>query len=173
MDLKSKKVLVAYFSRNGQNYSNGKIVDLPVGNTEILGKMIGGFTKADVFKIESVQTYPITYDECTSVAQAELKANSRPELLRHIDTDSYDVLFLGYPNWWGTMPMPVWTFLEGHGLGTKTVSPFCTHEGSGMGTSECDLKKLCPGSMITTGLAIRGTDVNNAESSVKTWIAAG
>jgi flavodoxin len=173
MDLKSKKVLVAYFSRNGQNYSNGKIVDLPIGNTEIVGKMIAGLVGADAFKIESVQEYPTDYNKCTVVAQSELRANSRPELVKNIDIESYDVIFLGYPNWWCTMPMPVWTFLEKYDFNKKIILPFCTHEGSGMGRSENDLKKLCPTSEIVKGLAIHGTDAGKAEPSIKNWIEKG
>ncbi len=134
--------LIAYFSRPGNNYVNGSIVNLPVGNTEVVATMIREMTGGDLFHIEPVTVYPEGYTETTEVAQQELRANARPKLTRHQEIpDSYDLIFLGYPNWWGTMPMPVFTFLEDYDLAGKTIAPFCTHEGSGMGRSVADIKR--------------------------------
>ena len=83
---------------------------------------------------------------------------------------TYDVIFLGYPNWWGTMPMPVYTFLESYDFSGKKIVPFCTHEGSSMGHSEKDIAKACPKSTILEGLAIHGTSASSAESKVSSWI---
>jgi flavodoxin len=83
---------------------------------------------------------------------------------------SYEVIFLGYPNWWGTMPMPVCSFLDEYDLSKKIIAPFCTHEGSGLGRSLSDLKKMCPQSTILDGLAIRGGDVKNAQDAVAGWL---
>ncbi len=172
MDL-NKKILVAYFSHKGQNYSNGRIVELKQGNTAVVADMIAGFTKADQFEIRSTKEYPSEYKACTEEALAELKANLRPELVKDIDLSTYDVIFLGYPNWWGTMPMPVWTFLTGHDFSGKRIFPFCTHEGSGLGKSETDLSELAAGAEVKKGLAIHGSSVNKAETIIKDWIIKG
>jgi len=165
------KCLIAYFSRPGNNYVNGTIVDLPAGNTEVIAKMIREMTGGDLFPIEAVHAYPADYTETTEVAQEELRANARPDLTRHLETpDSYAVIFLGYPNWWGTMPMPVFTFLEKYDPAGKTIVPFCTHEGSGLGRSVSDIRKICPQSAVKEGLAVRGGDVKNARDEVAGWL---
>jgi flavodoxin len=166
-----KKCLIAYFSRPGNNYVNGSIVNLPVGNTEVVAKIIQEITRGDQFHIEAVHTYPEDYTETTEVAKEELRTSARPKLSGHVETmASYDRIFLGYPNWWGTMPMPVYTFLEDYNLSGKTIAPFCTHEGSGLGRSVTDIKKMCPKSTVLDGLAIRGGDVKNAQNEVSGWL---
>ena len=166
-----KKSLVAYFSRKGQNYVNGKIADLPIGNTEVVAGMIRKITGCDTFHIESVNPYPKDYTETTEVAKNELRAKARPELTQHVDNmDAYHAVFLGYPNWWGTMPMPVFTFLENHDFSGKTIVPFCTHEGSGLGHSERDIAKLCPKAMVLNGIAIHGASAGSAGTKVSAWI---
>ena len=165
------KCLIAYFSRPGNNYVNGSIVNLPVGNTEIVAKMIQEMTRGDLFHIEAANAYPEDYTETTEVAQQELRANARPKLTSHLEIlDSYDVIFLGYPNWYGTMPMPVFTFLEEYNFSGKTIAPFCTHEGSGLGHSVADIRKMCPQSTVLDGLAIRGGEVKNAQDEVSGWL---
>jgi flavodoxin len=166
-----KKFLVAYFSRKGQNYVNGKIVDLPIGNTEVVAKMIQKITGGDFFHIESVKPYPKDYTETTEVAKAELRANARPELTSHVENmDTYDVIFLGYPNWWGTMPMPVFSFLEIYDFSGKTIAPFCTHEGSGSGRSEQDIAKACPKATVLNGIAIHGASAGSANTKIAEWL---
>jgi flavodoxin len=165
------KSLIAYFSRKGSNYVGGSVMDLPVGNTEVAARMIQKLAGSDTFRIETVKTYPAGYSETTGVAQQELRQNARPELSGHVDNmDDYDVIFLGYPNWWGTMPMAVFSFLEEYGFSGKTIAPFCTHEGSGMGHSESDIKKLCPGATVAKGLSIRGGSVQRAENDISDWL---
>ena len=85
--------------------------------------------------------------------------------------EDYDTIVLGYPNWWGTMPMAVFTFLESHDFFGKTILPFCTHEGSGMGHSESDIKAVCPGAKIEKGLAITGSKVNKSEKTIEGWLS--
>jgi flavodoxin len=171
MNVHNAKHLIAYFSRAGNNYVNGKIVNLPVGNTEVVAKMIREMTGGDLFHIEPVKAYPKDYAETTDAAKEEFRTSARPKLTGHVETmASYDVVFLGYPNWWGTMPMPVFTFLEGYDLSGKTIVPFCTHEGSGMGRTVSDIKKTCPQSMVLDGLAIRGGDVKNAHEEIAGWL---
>jgi flavodoxin len=170
-DIHNTKCLIAYFSRPGNNYVAGSIVNLPVGNTEIVAKMIREMTNGDLFHIEAVNVYPPDYTETTEVAQEELRTNARPELTAHLENmASYDVIFLGYPNWWGTMPMPVNTFLEEYQFSGKTIIPFCTHEGSGLGRSVSDIRKACPQSTVLEGLAIKGSGVKNAQDEVSRWL---
>jgi flavodoxin len=171
MKVNNAKYLIAYFSRPGNNYVNGNIVNLPVGNTEVVAKMIQEITGGDLFHIEAVHAYPEDYTETTDVAKEELRTSARPKLTGHLETiASYDRIFLGYPNWWGTMPMPVFTFLEEYDYSGKTIVPFCTHEGSGLGRSISDIRKACPKSTVLDGLAIRGGDVNNAKNEVAAWL---
>jgi flavodoxin len=171
MNLTNKKCLIAYFSRKGQNYVSGRIVDLKIGNTEVVANMIQKITGGDMFHIESVTAYPKDYTETTEVAKNELRAKARPKLTGHVENmGAYDVIFLGYPNWWGTMPMPVYTFLESYDLSKKTIIPFCTHEGSEMGHSEQDIAKACPKAAVLKGIAIHGTDAGSAEPDVLNWI---
>jgi flavodoxin len=171
MNVTNKKCLIAYFSRKGQNYASGRLVDLKVGNTEVVANMIQKITGGVLFHIESITAYPDDYKEATEVAKTELRAKARPKLTRQVENmGAYDVIFLGYPNWWGTMPMPVFTFLESYDFFEKTIVPFCTHEGSGMGHSEQDIAKACPKAAVLKGIAIHGTDASSAESNVSSWI---
>lgn len=165
------KSLVAYYSRAGSNYVSGNIVDLPVGNTEVAAKIIQKLAGSDLFRIDTVKAYPAGYHETTEVARKELRQQARPELTGQVeDLSKYGVIYLGYPNWWGTMPMAVYSFLEGHDLSGKTILPFCTHEGSGMGRSESELLKLCPGSRVLKGLPIVGGAVQGARSLIAAWL---
>lgn len=165
------KSLIAYFSRKGQNYVGGSIVNLPVGNTEVVAKKIQAMTGSDLFEIDTVEAYPKDYTETTNVAMDEKRKNARPVLTATLDNmDSYDVIYLGYPNWWGTFPMAVYTFLESYDFTGKTIIPFCTHEGSGLGSSERDIKKYCPNASVKSGIAIRGGSVKNADTLLKNWI---
>jgi len=166
------KSLIAWYSRKGENYLNGNIVNLTVGNTEVVARKIKKFTRGDLFEIDTVKTYPVDYTETTQVAQTEKRQNARPELAKTVeDIDAYDVIYLGYPNWWGTFPMAVFTFLESYDFSGKTIIPFCTHEGSGLGNSERDIKKLCPTATVLPGLAIRGGSVKSGDSTIKAWIS--
>lgn len=163
--------LIAYFSRADENYVNGAIRKLDVGNTEIAAGFIQEVTGADLFRIEPVQAYAAGYNECIAQAQADQKRGARPELKSYPDSlDRYDTIYLGYPNYWGTMPMAVFTFLEHFDFAGKTIRPFCTHEGSGMGSSERDIKKLCPGAKVERGLALHGGSVKKAGDAIRKWI---
>ena len=165
------KGLIAYFSRKGNNYLEGRIVNLPTGNTAVIAKKIQEITGSDIFIIKTVRSYPEDYTETTDVAGEEKKQNARPELTEKVeDMDSYDVIYLGYPNWWGTMPMALFTFLESYDFSGKTIAPFCTNEGSGMGSSERDIKELCPTAKVLSGLAIRGSSVDKADKDVANWL---
>ncbi|MDE6029815.1 MAG: flavodoxin [Clostridiales bacterium] len=165
------KELIAYFSRIGENYVNGTIKPLKVGNTEVVANMIRNSTGANMFKIVPQVSYSDNYNECIDEAQEDQRRNARPELTEYPESlDEYDVIYLGYPNYWGTMPMCVFTFLERFDFSGKTIRPFCTHEGSGMGSSVSDIKKLCPNAEVESGLALHGATVSTAGLSVKKWL---
>lgn len=165
------KVLVAFYSRANGNYVNGQIKNLKVGNTEIAANEIANLTNADMFKIEQVNPYSDNYNECISQAQDDQRKNARPELKKYPERiDEYDVIYLGYPNYWSTMPMAVFTFLEHFDFGNKIIKPFCTHEGSGMGSSINDIKKLCPNAKVEKGLAIHGGSVERSQKDIENWV---
>jgi len=165
------KSLIVYYSRAGSNYVGGNIVNLPVGNTEVAAHIIQSLTGASIHKIDTITQYPSDYHETTEVSKKELRQNARPELSTHLaDISEYDVIYLGYPNWWGTMPMAVFTFLEKYDFSGKTIIPFCTHEGSGLGRSEKDICKLCPTATVSRGLSIVGGSVRTAEEPIRKWL---
>lgn len=165
------KSLVIYYSRAGQNYVNGNIVELQVGNTQIIVDYIKEFTNADIFQVETVKEYPADYMQTTEVAQDELDNDARPELKDELtDISEYDIIYIASPNWWGTLPMAMFTQLEKLDFTGKKVKTVMTHEGSGLGTSMNDVKKLCSGAEIEHGLAIHGAEVKNNKDTIENWI---
>ena len=131
---------------------------LKVGNTAKLADVIAEETGGEVVAINPAAAYPDDYRACTDQAAKELKEDCRPALKQPIpDMTDTDVLFIGYPIWWGEMPMPVKTFLETADLAGKTVIPFCTHEGSGIGATVGTVKHLAPKARVTSGLAVTGS----------------
>ena len=148
----------------------GKIRRLEIGNTKIAAQMLQKVTGADLFEIQMAQPYPDGYMACIQEAKKDLEENVRPQLVSFPDSiDGYDTIYLCYPNYWGTMPMAVWTFLEHFDFSGKTIKPLCTNEGSGMGRSEADLKKLCPGAKVEKGLPIVGGEAAKAQSAIAHW----
>ena len=163
------KTLVAYYSRAGENYFGGAYKSIEVGNTAVIAKIIADETHGDIFEIKSAREYSNNYTKCTEEAKEDLHANLRPQLIDDIQNiDQYDTIYLGYPMWWGTCPMPVFTFLEAHDFQGKKIVPFCTHEGSGLGSSTSDIKKSTPHATVTKGFAIVGSNVHTerAKASV-------
>ena len=167
------KKLVVYFSHTGENYNVGYIEK---GNTAIIADMIAEATGSDKFEIVPEKPYPAVYNECIEVAQREKRANARPAVMGDIAIEDYDVIFLGYPNWWGEVPMCVYTFIEKHDWNGKTVIPFITHEGSGMGGTDSKIAKATPGSntLVGKGLAVQGKVAQenraSAKKSVDNWL---
>lgn len=166
------KILVAFFSHTGENYGVGVIEK---GNTHIIADMIADEMGADTFEIARVNPYPTDYDGCTQEAKQEQNDKARPELTAKVDNfNDYDVIFLGYPNWWGDMPMPVYTFLESYDFSGKTVIPFCTHAGSGLSSTEKTLKNKFTNSTVLKGLAVAGTTAqknqSEAQKAVTDWL---
>ena len=164
-------VLIAYYSRDGENYRDGRIVDLAEGNTQVVAKKIRQITGGELFCIEPLHPYPAYYHETTELAQKELQDNARPELSGPpCPVERYDIVYLGYPIWWGVMPMPVLTFLEKYDFSGKTVIPFCTHEGSGMGDSVPYIRRCCPGVRVLDGLAVYGSRCDRADQAIRAWL---
>jgi len=145
INLKGRKILIVYFSRTG--------------NTREVANQIRQQVGGDLFEVRTVQPYPAAYRATTDQAKREQQENARPALTAEVNyMAGYDVVFIGYPNWWGTLPMAYFTFLEHYDFAGKTIVPFCTHEGSHMGRSESDLRRLCPRSILATGIALRSAD---------------
>lgn len=164
------KALIAYYSRNGQNLVNGIVQTLKIGNTELLATILQKLTGADCVRIEPVLDYPKDYYQCIDLARQDLMQNARPDLKNCPETiEGYDVIYLGYPNYWGTMPAPVFTFLERYNFDGKIICPFCTHETSGMGHSIEDLMRICPGAKICEGFPVRGTEIWSELDTMEAW----
>ena len=167
------KTLIAFFSRADENYFGGAMRYVKVGNTEIVCNIIKKLIAADTFKIEMKQPYSPAYMTCIEEAKKDLREKARPELVSLPSSlEQYDTVILAYPNYWGTMPMAVFTFLEHFDFSGKTILPLCTHEGSGLGGSERDIKKTCPGAGVNPGLPISGSSAADAEADVKKWLSA-
>ena len=164
-------ILVVYFSRTGENYNVGNV---EVGNTAMVASYIKEYLKADSFEIVPVDKYPDNYDECTKVASKEKDDNARPQISEKIENfDSYNTVFVGYPIWWGDLPMIMYTFLEEYDFNGKTVIPFNTHEGSGdAGTYTTIQDKLPNATVKTNGLALDGKTARSDDGKQQTidWL---
>ncbi len=168
------KNLIIYYSRKGENYFNGSIRNLPKGNTEICAEFIKKTVGGDIFEVETVKEYSENYHTCTEEAKAEINENSRPELKKYMENiDGYDNIFICGPCWWGTYPMAVFSLLERLDFNGKKVFPLMTHEGSGLGNSVRDLRKICVGAEIETGLAVHGADAAKSEKAIEKWAEKG
>ena len=167
-----KKILIAYFSQKGETYVNGSIEVRQQGNTEVIAYRLAEKLDADLFHIEKVGGYPETYKGMVDIAKVEWHHDLRPEIVGKVARmNEYDTIILGYPNWCNTMPKAVCTFLESYKFKGKTIIPYCTNEGSGLGDSIEDLKNLCPNSFILPGTSIHGADVHTVTDEVERIIA--
>jgi flavodoxin len=155
--VKKGSALIAYFSHSG--------------NTRVIAHQIHENIGGDIFEIVPVDPYPRDYDAVVEQARKELDKDYRPRLKTKVENmGSYNVVFVGSPNWWGTIPRPVATFLSEYDFSRKTIVPFCTHEGSRLGRTVTDITKLCPQSTVLDGLAVRGSDVKSAQDKVSGWL---
>ena len=167
------KTLIAFFSRADENYFGGAMRYVKVGNTEIVVGLMKDMIEADVFKIEMKNPYSPVYMTCIEEAKKDLREKARPELVRYPDSiDEYDTVILAYPNYWGTIPMAVATFLERYDFTGKTILPLCTNEGSGMGGSERTIRQCAPGAEIKKGLSIIGSSAAKSGDEVRRWLAS-
>ena len=176
------KVLVVWFSRVGVtpfedgvdaessasiNVRDGELV----GNMQYLAEFVAEETGGDLFQIVTEKEYLVAYRDTTDLAKEEQNNDERPALSSHVeDMDQYDVIFLGYPNWWGTLPQAVMTFLEEYDFNGKTIVPFCSHGGSRLGRGPQDIAALCPGAELLDGLAVRDSAVSGAQADVQEWL---
>ncbi len=165
--------LILYYSRKGNNYVNGRIMNLPKGNTEICAEYIQKAVGGDLFEVDTVKPYSEDYQTCTEEAQKELREHARPALKHMLSTIAeYDNVFVCGPCWWGTYPCAIFTQLEALDFTGKKVFPLMTHEGSGLAGSAAALKKYCKGANVGKGLAVRGADASRSEQVVAAWAKA-
>ena len=166
--------LVSFYSRADENYFGGSMKYIEVGNTEKVAKKIAKLTGADLYKIEQKIPYAADYNTCISQAKKDKQEKARPKLVSLPENlDDYDEIYLGYPNYWGTMPMAVYTFLESFDFTGKKIYPFCTHEGSGLSGTEQDIRKSAKGASVKKGLAIYGSSVDSSRAVLEKWIEGG
>lgn len=152
-----KKVLVTYFSHSG--------------NTKVVAEKINSILNGDLFEIKTLDTYPVKYNLVVDQAKKEFIDQYRPKLVNKVENfDDYDVMIVGYPMWWYTCPMAIFSFLESYEFSGKVILPFCTHEGSALSSSVEDIKKIVPNAIVKEGLAIRGSEVKDSDSSIKVWL---
>ncbi|MDD8049024.1 MAG: flavodoxin [Thomasclavelia sp.] len=164
------KCLIIYYSRKGENYLNGSIQNLEKGNTQIVVDTISKAIDVDTFEVKTVKEYSKDYTSCTNEASLELKNNERPQLKEYLtDISKYDSIIIAGPCWWGTYPMAIFSQLDKLDFNGKKIFPIMTHEGSGLGSSIQDLKKVCSGAVINQGLAIRGNNVHDSKT-INDWI---
>lgn len=164
------KTLIIYYSRAGENYVNGQIISLPVGQTAKAVTYLEEATGADVFPLEPLRAYSKDYTTCTQEALAEEKDQARPGLMKMLtDVAAYERIIVAGPCWWGTFPMFVFTQLEALDLSGKDVYVLMTHEGSGLGHVMRDLQQSCPGASVVDGLAVHGADVEQEKGRIQAW----
>ena len=163
----ASKIMVAYYSRADENYPSEW---LTVGHTKVMAGYIADALGADSYEIVPAQAYPEGYDACCDQAMEEQKDNARPAIANALpDLSGYDVVFIGCPIWWGYEPMIVRTFLDGVDLADKTIVPFTTHAGTGLGSVPTNLKAAIPDARHLDGLAVAGTSVDGARDQVTAW----
>lgn len=158
---KKGKTLVVFFSHAGENYSVGNI---KVGNTKRVADAISELTGADQFEIVADKDYNMSYDDLIKLATKEAKNDEFPTYKGKIENiDQYDTIYVGGPVWWGTYPRVMFSFFRNYDLNGKTLIPFTTHEGSGLGSTDSDLKKVYPKANILDGFSIYGHDCQKTD----------
>ena len=164
---------------NNENNNNNETDELSTlvvyfsnsGNTEILANFIHNYVGGDIVALEPTVAYPEDYNDLLDVAQEEQQSDARPEFNDlNIDIDDYDTIFIGYPNWWGDMPMIIYTFFDTYDLSGKTIAPFNTSGGSGLSRTVGTIRELEPDATVTDGFTVLGDNVDNAMSDVEEWI---
>ena len=153
-----RNVLVVYFSHTG--------------NTETVANFIHEAVGGDIIKLETEEPYTDNYNDLLDIAQNEQNENARPALSTRIDNiEDYDTIFLGYPIWWGDMPMALYTFLDEYDLSGKTIAPFTTSGGSGLSGTPSNIADEEPNATVTEGLSIGDDNVEDSQSEVNEWLS--
>lgn len=165
------RVLTVFFSMKGETITpDMKIVNLEKGHTSVAAEFINEAVGGDLFEIETVKTYLEDHMKMIYEAKEEIDNDIHVELKAYPESfDTYDVIFLGYPNWWATLPMPVVTFLEHFDWTGKRIIPFNTSEGSGAGRSLQKIRRLCEGAVIDPVYKLRGSQVDDKKSEIQSW----
>ena len=163
----SGKALVVFFSHAGDNYSVGNV---KVGNTKVVAGYITDMTGADQFEIVTHKYDGMAYEPLCDLAKQELEQGELPEFEGSVDVSQYDTVFIGGPVWWGTYPQVMFTFFKRYDLNGKTIIPFTTHEGSGLGRCVDDVKAIYPDATVIDGFSIYGHDVRSGKSTVQKWL---
>ena len=165
---KNAKVLIVFFSHAGENYAVGNI---KVGNTKLVADEIQKVTGGDEFEIVAERNYDMPYGSLTKLAKEEQERNEKPAFKGEVkDIDQYSTVFIGGPVWWGTYPQVMFSFFDKYDLNGKTIIPFTTHEGSGLGSVVEDLKKLYPNATFKEAFSIYGHETRNDLSKVSKWM---
>ena len=165
------KAAVVFFSRAGENFINGKTKKIAIGNTVVFAQKVAALLDTECIKLKEVERYPEKYEEAVKRAENEKKQLSR--ITYHpidLERSEIDALFLGYPNWWGSYPQIIASFLADFNTEGLEIYPFCTHEGSAFGHSLADLRKQCPKAKINGGLPIRGSRVERSDLAIENWL---
>ena len=165
-----KKSIIIYFSRADENYFGGALKYIDKGNTEIIAEYIKDITGADIFKVEPLEEYSKDYMECIEEAKVRTRNKVAPIKGNVPDLSSYEVIYVGSPVYWGGMPEELFTALKGVDYSGKIIRPFVTHEGSGLSSIPNQLRDICNGAVVTSGLAITGSQVKESRSKVEEWI---
>jgi flavodoxin len=166
-----KRVLVAYFSRPGENYYYGDRITLEKGNTEVVAEMIAAAANVDVYRIEAADPYPENYEATVARNVQEENADARPAIANPLpDVAPYDTVLLGSPVWNVQTPMIMRTFVESTNLAGRTIHPFVTYAVSGIGRVENDYAELCPNSTLGESLAVQGEEATEAGADVAAWL---
>lgn len=165
-----KKSIIIYFSRADENYFGGTLKYIEKGNTEIIAEYIKDITGADIFKVEPLEEYSKDYMECIEEAKERTRNKVAPIKGNVPDLSSYELIYVGSPVYWGGMPEELFTALKGIDFSGKIIRPFVTHEGSGLSSIPNQLREICNGAVITSGLAIIGSQAKESRSKVEEWI---
>ena len=164
----AEKILVVYYSRTGEEYGVGKITK---GNTAIVAEIIAQKTGADIFELKPVTPYPKSYEECKKIASREKATKARPPFVGSVDISAYDIIFVGYPIWYGDAPQIVYTFLESADFAGKKIVPFCTHGGSGLSSTDQTISLTCPNAKILQGFEMRGSVAQKNSAQAESIVA--
>ena len=166
------KNLVVYFSMPDNVDNSTVVIDGEIlGNTQYMAYVIQETVGADIFRIEPETPYPTDHDTLVDLAKEEQNDNARPKIKDTIENfDTYENIFVGYPNWWGDMPMILYSFFDEYDFSGKTIIPFNTHGGSGFSGTISTIKELEPNANILEGKSISRNDIQDAEQEIVDWV---